>query len=314
MEGESGFKECPRCGLRNRISAAKCDFCGYEFEKSTEEWSDYVDVLERLSKSDEDRAVDEETSKKIESTMIKSETIEELIVRKSERLDVTQENLSEIQRTTDQEMGGIEESTDEEESEDILAFVGSMIGPDTSESEPAIEEPDVNGAVEEEYAPTEDSVPEPEGPAESESVEGSVPSVEEDSQTGAVLVGEEIAEWNPSLEGRESLHERVGPGPEEAEEFDVIAIAKSEYAPSSEAEPMAEFHQTEPASNMPFLVCVSIGMVLYLSMLGLALMDALDPVIGWMAAITGALLVTIGFGRFHHPLPANDGGEPARGS
>jgi len=315
MEGKSGFKECPRCGLRNRISAAKCDFCGYEFKRSTEEWSDYVDVLEKLSNSEEDRAVDEEISKKIESTMIKSETIEELIVRRNERLDVTQENLGEIQRATDQEMGGIDESTDEQESEDILAFVGSMIEPETSESEPAIEEPDIKEAAEEEYAPSEDFIPEPEGHAESESGEESVPSVEEDSLTGVILAEEaEVAEWSPSLEKGESLRELLGPGAEEAEESDAIAIAESEYAPSSEAGQMAELHQTESASNMPFLVCGGIGIVLYLSMLGLALMEALDPVIGWAAAITGALLVTIGFSRFYHWLSPNDAGEPASGS
>ena len=73
MEGKSGFKECPRCGLRNRVSAARCDFCDYEFQDSSEEWSDYVDVLEKLSEGDEVRQVDEDLSRKIESTLVKTD-------------------------------------------------------------------------------------------------------------------------------------------------------------------------------------------------------------------------------------------------
>ncbi|NYT12459.1 MAG: hypothetical protein GKC03_07945 [Methanomassiliicoccales archaeon] len=127
MEGRSSFKECPRCGLRNRLSATKCDFCGYEFKGSSEEWSDYVDILEKLSKGDEVRPVDEDLSKKIESTLVKKRDVEEVMVEGS----AAAAGIAVI--------GGresIEEDqivTEVDEPKEVVEFVDSMIEDDTSE-------------------------------------------------------------------------------------------------------------------------------------------------------------------------------------
>ncbi len=72
MEKKTGFKECPRCGLRNKPSAAQCDFCGWEFRDVSDEWISHVQVLEKLNKATESIVLDDEVSKRIESTIVRS--------------------------------------------------------------------------------------------------------------------------------------------------------------------------------------------------------------------------------------------------
>lgn len=72
MEKKSGFKECPRCGLRNKPSAAQCDFCGWEFRDVSDEWISHVQVLEKLNKATESIVLDDEVSRRIESTIVRS--------------------------------------------------------------------------------------------------------------------------------------------------------------------------------------------------------------------------------------------------
>jgi hypothetical protein len=72
MERKSGFKECPRCGLRNKPSAAQCDFCGWEFRDVSDEWISHVQVLEKMNRATESIVLDDEVSRKIESTIVRS--------------------------------------------------------------------------------------------------------------------------------------------------------------------------------------------------------------------------------------------------
>lgn len=72
MERKSGFKECPRCGLRNKPSAVQCDFCGWEFQDTSEEWISHVQVLEKLNRQTESILLDDEVSKRIESTIVRT--------------------------------------------------------------------------------------------------------------------------------------------------------------------------------------------------------------------------------------------------
>jgi len=127
MEGRSSFKECPRCGLRNRMSATKCDFCGYEFKGSSEEWSDYVDILEKLSKGDEVRPVDEDLSKKIESTLVKKRDIDEVMVKSS----VAAAGVAVVGDKKSAEEDQI--ITEADQPKEVVDFVDSMIDEDASE-------------------------------------------------------------------------------------------------------------------------------------------------------------------------------------
>jgi hypothetical protein len=71
MEKKSGFKECPRCGLRNKLASVQCDFCGWEFHEASDEWNAHVKALDRMSHDVDSVVLDDELSKKIESTIVR---------------------------------------------------------------------------------------------------------------------------------------------------------------------------------------------------------------------------------------------------
>lgn len=72
MEKRSSFKECPKCGLRNKPTAAQCDFCGQSLG-SPDDWQEHIKDLESLNKMDLRRPMDDRTSKRIESTIIRKD-------------------------------------------------------------------------------------------------------------------------------------------------------------------------------------------------------------------------------------------------
>jgi hypothetical protein len=67
----SGLKECPRCGLKNRPGSSQCDFCGWDFKASTDDWISQVKDLEKAVRDLDDHRMDEKTRSKIELTMNK---------------------------------------------------------------------------------------------------------------------------------------------------------------------------------------------------------------------------------------------------
>ena len=71
MEKLSGLIECPRCGLRNRLGAYRCEFCGWNFGVADpDDWMGQLNDLERLGK-DMASSLDDSTASKIEMTMKK---------------------------------------------------------------------------------------------------------------------------------------------------------------------------------------------------------------------------------------------------
>lgn len=75
MDKKTGFKECSRCGLRNKPTAKQCDFCGQRFEVN-DDWEQQIDALEKLSKNSRKVEVSEDLSKKIEATIVTKEMAE----------------------------------------------------------------------------------------------------------------------------------------------------------------------------------------------------------------------------------------------
>ncbi|HNU35128.1 MAG TPA: zinc finger Ran-binding domain-containing protein, partial [Methanomassiliicoccales archaeon] len=73
MERKSGYKECPKCGLRNKPSATQCDFCGQNLG-SSDDWQQHIKDLESLNKMELRKPLDDRTSKRIESTIIRKDT------------------------------------------------------------------------------------------------------------------------------------------------------------------------------------------------------------------------------------------------
>ncbi len=72
MEKRSGFKECPKCGLRNKPGATQCDFCGQNLGPS-DDWQQHIRDLESLNKMELRRPLDDRTSKRIEATIIRKD-------------------------------------------------------------------------------------------------------------------------------------------------------------------------------------------------------------------------------------------------
>ena len=74
MDRKAGYKECPRCGLRNKPSALQCDFCGLRFIAG-EDWDDNIQALEKMGGNEEKVLVDDDLSKRIEATIVKRDKI-----------------------------------------------------------------------------------------------------------------------------------------------------------------------------------------------------------------------------------------------
>ncbi|OPY31981.1 MAG: Double zinc ribbon [Methanomassiliicoccales archaeon PtaU1.Bin124] len=75
MDKKTGFKECPRCGLRNKPTAKQCDFCGQKFDIS-DDWEQQIDALEKLTKQNRKVEVSEDMSRRIEATIVTKEMVE----------------------------------------------------------------------------------------------------------------------------------------------------------------------------------------------------------------------------------------------
>jgi ribosomal protein L40E len=72
MERKSSLKECPKCGLRNKPGATQCDFCGQNLGTS-DEWQQHIKDLESLNKIELPKPLDDRTSKRIASTIIRKD-------------------------------------------------------------------------------------------------------------------------------------------------------------------------------------------------------------------------------------------------
>jgi hypothetical protein len=74
MDRKAGYKECTRCGLRNKPSALQCDFCGLRFTTG-EDWDENLKALEKMRGTEEKVLIDEDVSRRIESTIVRREKI-----------------------------------------------------------------------------------------------------------------------------------------------------------------------------------------------------------------------------------------------
>ncbi|MHC1709520.1 MAG: hypothetical protein AB9819_03835 [Methanomassiliicoccales archaeon] len=72
MEKRSSFKECPKCGLRNKPGATQCDFCGQNLGTS-DDWQQHIKDLESLNKMELRKPLDDRTSKRIASTIVRKD-------------------------------------------------------------------------------------------------------------------------------------------------------------------------------------------------------------------------------------------------
>ncbi len=325
MEDKSGFKECPRCGLRNRISATKCDFCGYEFKDSTEEWSDYVDVLERMSKTEETDRVDEEISRKIKYTLVKS--TKEVIEREPETPPVPSSS-------------HIEGESPIEEESDVVDFVDSMID-EGGEEKKAVESEtlEADAIQHHEYEAPEPAsieggrgksirnesaaaVTAPPAPKESPLEEESMAEKTLEPEAIESEIGGETAEGpTPAEEYQDVMETPVSEGMNaeeaiaETESFSQEDAAVAQHTPSKQAttskslemEPVESVVSTTQTALLLYVASICLGAALYLVALGGHFMFSLDVAASWAIVVAGSILMLLGLRRFYDVvLPISD--------
>lgn len=130
MERKSGHKECPRCGLRNKPAAAQCDFCGWEFQDVSDEWISHVKVLEKINKESDAMVLDDELSKRIESTIVRSSREVEIPIKESPVSELARQREEEGARASDKEWTHAHISMTDMalENKEVRDFVETMIG------------------------------------------------------------------------------------------------------------------------------------------------------------------------------------------
>jgi len=283
MEKRSGYKECPRCGLRNKPSVAQCDFCGWQFEESQDEWIDQIRALEKISTDQSTVAVDEELSKRIKATIIKPDEV----------------SVDDFVGEQDRSFMAPSEPTPSPQP---------VSGSPTPENRKGIPEvpPQKPVMPEREYVPEAVSEPGPptaEAETESAEVAEFVESMIEETAAEGVKEPEQL-EPVP-------VTEKMAP-----EAPQTPAAATKKMVVEKEAAPEAPLIATGldlRTAAVPAAVLAS-GVAAYV---GILLFSVLQPVhwtLGWTMSIAGAIMVTVGCSRLYdvwkHPAEPKEGRVP----
>lgn len=269
MEKRSGFRECPRCGLRNKPSVAQCDFCGWQFDESQDEWIDQIRALESISADKSTVAVDEELSKRIEATIIKPDEV------------------------------SVDDFVDEEDR--------SFVAPNESipQSRPISTPPTPEERREILEAPTEEvSRPEPEQtPGLVSESEPPMTKAEVESVEVAEFVESMIGEV-----GVEEIKEPevLSPAPTIEE---VMLETPEAPAAAAKEEKVAEKEKVAVPESIPVgldlrsmavpAAILGAGAAAYAGILIFSVLQPVNWTIGWTVSIGGAILMTIGCSRLY---------------
>lgn len=269
MEKRSGFKECPRCGLRNKPSVSQCDFCGWQFEETQDEWIDQIRALEKIGTEDDAVAVDEELSKRIEATIIKPDevAVEDFAGRESRPPILTSEPTHESRP--------ISTPPTPEERREIMEAPTHEVYEPPPEQEPAVIR--------------ESEPPMTKAEAESAEVAEFVESMIE--EVGVEEIGEpEIPVPAPTVEE----------APLAAVEASVVT-PKEEKVPTERKVVIPEPTSLEMGLR-PMAVPAAIlgaGAAAYVGILVFSILQSVSWTIGWAVSIFGAILMTVGCSRLY---------------
>lgn len=178
VDKKAGFKECPKCGLRNRPNAVQCDFCGQSLV-AAEDWQHHLKDLESLNKMELRKPVDARTSRRIEATIIRKDapaarTVE---IREADNL---KRAFQELESKSDRVEVKVEERRERPSWSDDAPSTVAM------KSTSPVNEPDLS-------PPEEGSEPErpPEGPGT---------AVEEPATVPSIVLPEAVPEEQPQTE------------------------------------------------------------------------------------------------------------------
>lgn len=207
VDKKAGFKECPKCGLRNRPNAVQCDFCGQSLV-AAEDWQHHLKDLESLNKMELRKPVDARTSRRIEATIIRKDapagrTVE---IREADNL---KRAFQELESKSERVEVKVEERRDRPSWDDGSQSTVAM------KSTSPVKEPELS-------PPEEGSEPErpPEGPGT---------DVEEPAIVPSIVLPEAVPE--------EDLRTEPAVEPTEPQAAEVVP---SEETPEPEAEKVAE--------------------------------------------------------------------------
>jgi len=272
MEGKAGFKECPRCGLRNRRFVLRCDFCGFEFAETDEEWTDYLDILERLGKTEESEILDEKVTRRIEATIVRSRE------RGTPEPSAAEPLQPEIGKEAEEEAeSGLRGDSRvlRDETEELRELISTMVGG-------TVAEPDIAGTARE-PAPGEEGTLDESGiepvlsgeVAEQVAGRPTVAGIEQTPPVATTMAGERGA--MPSLEGMED----VEVPPEGAATADAGLVSS-----------------TTQVGSMLFTGFLITGIAIYLAIMLSGALIGVSSAVGWAGALIGAIMIVLGFGRF----------------
>jgi len=314
MERKNGFKECPKCGLRNKPTAVQCDFCGQNLTDG-DDWQSHVADLESISKVDNRKQVDDLTSRRIESTIIRKDPPHH---KMPEVMDVA--NLEDILKEFDQVTPANSEATEEKPQEIAVQEVpqvepSPVAAPQTAEAEEKVSV-SPSGVV----APTESSVEEP------VKVEEALPKkpfyVKDEERTT------ETAPSSPTSEP-EKRSEEVRADPVKEERVDeasipadtvsvvwdeVVVVEETttktpveDWMPSQTDEPTPSASYDK--SMMMVAGVLAMGIFIYVVTLALIAIGLLEPLSGLGLGAVSSLMIVFGAIKVYPLLKRKDPGE-----
>ncbi len=280
MEKKPGYKECPRCGLRNKPQAFQCDFCGWHFEESGDEWIEHIRALEEISTERPSVIVDEEISKRIQATMVKPEGPpegEEKVEGAAER----QEELAELMQGPEYVPPAppgparVEVVPPKE-----VEATRERMGDETESAAPV--EPELPRVEEVPLPPEEtpEAEPIPAAKAETGAVEELVESMIEEAEVIQELPPPETKVLEePSQIPQVPLPEQKPEAPVERKEKPSLHV------------PVAAFGMRRAMLPMGILV---VGASAYVSILLISVLYTVSWALSWGVSIAGAIMITIG--------------------
>ncbi len=260
MEKRSGYRECPRCGLRNKPSVTQCDFCGWQFEESQDDWIDQIRALEKISTDRSTMAVDENLSKRIEATIKKPDDVfvDDFIVERDPTTTMASESIPEPQPFS-------APPTPEARGETF----------DTQPKEP--ESPKLEPAVE------TTSEPEPQVLRAEVEIEKVIEPVELVTLETTIETAEAIREPEP-------VPVSVEPLPQEP------PIMLKEEA---QLETIAETTVFDMRTVVVPVAILASGVAAYVGILLFSVFQPVNWALGWTISIVGAIMVTYGCGQVY---------------
>jgi hypothetical protein len=314
MERKTDFMECPKCGLRNKPNAVQCDFCGQSLTAG-DDWQSHIKDLESISKVDSRKQVDDQTSRRIESTIIRKEPPRH---KMPEVEDVA--NLEDILKEFDQ-VPLVKSETTEEKPREIAVQVVAPVEP-LPESAPPVTEPEV---ISEEppmvtVAPTEQRVEEP------VKVKEIVPEkpvpVKEEERTVDIAPSSTTSEPEKTLEEVQAESVKETPVDEVVNPVGTVSVVWDEVVVVEETtdKTSEEDYWQHPADERSLLTSYGkgtmiivgvlvMGIFFYVLTMALIAIGLLGTMSGLGLGAVSSLMIVVGAIKVYPSLRRNDPGE-----